>query len=47
LWHPVTVRAWRRDRRGRDVVDVEYWDPEELTTRVGSYVSDPERMREG
>lgn len=46
-WHPVTVMAWRADRHGRGVVDVEYWDWAELTTRTGSYLADPERMREG
>jgi hypothetical protein len=44
-WHPVTVKAWRRDRQGQDVIDAE-WHAE-LGTWSGTYVADPERMREG
>lgn len=46
-WHPVTVKAWRVDRHGREVVDIEYWDAGELATRTGSFVVDRERVREG
>jgi hypothetical protein len=44
-WHSVTVKAWRVDRRGRDVVDVEW--RAELGTWSGTYLADPEKMREG
>jgi hypothetical protein len=46
-WHPVTVKAWRADRRGREVVDIEFWDAAELATRTGSYVVDRQKVREG
>lgn len=43
-WHPVTVKAWRRDRLGRDVIDAE-WHAE-LATWSGAYVARPEKVRE-
>ena len=46
-WRPVTVKAWRADRRGREVADIEYWDAGELATRTGSYVVDRQKVRVG
>lgn len=44
-WHPVRVLAWWVDDHGREVVQAEWFA--ELSTWHGSYVADPERMREG
>jgi len=46
-WRSVTVKAWRVDRHGREVVDLEFWDRSELTTRTSSFVVDREKLREG
>lgn len=43
-WHPVDVRAWWADDRGRDVVAIE-WHAE-LSTWCESYRADPGQMRE-
>lgn len=43
-WHPVTVRAWREDHYGREVIDVEWHAA--FSTWGESYIADPERMRE-
>ncbi len=43
-WHPVRVRAWWTDRHGRRVVQVE-WHADGSTWE-GSYLADPDRMRE-
>jgi hypothetical protein len=43
-WHPVSVRAWQRDRHGREVVQVE-WSADG-STWGGSYIADRSRMRE-
>lgn len=43
-WHPVDVRAWWTDDRGRDVVQIEW--RAELSTFGGSFLADPEKMRE-
>jgi len=43
-WHQVTVRARRKDRLGRDIIDIEWhaaW-----STWNESYVATPELMRE-
>ena len=45
--HPVTVRAWWTDDRGREIVQVEFWDAERMTTRGGAYLFDPAKAREG
>jgi hypothetical protein len=44
-WHPVQVRAWRKDRAGRDVADVEWSIAGE--TWGESYQVDKAKMREG
>ena len=44
-WRPVDVRAWWTDDRGRSVVQVE-WHAE-LSTWGGTYLANPEKMREG
>jgi hypothetical protein len=41
--HSVTVRAWRTDRLGRDVVDVEWYAAG--TTWGESYIADLDRIR--
>lgn len=43
-WHQVEVRAWRKDRHGRVVVDIEWRIQGEMWGE--SYVADAERMRE-
>jgi hypothetical protein len=43
-WRPVSVRAWWRDRHGREVVQVE-WHADGGTYGE-SYLADPEKMRE-
>jgi hypothetical protein len=42
-WHPVTVRARRTDRLGRDVVDVEWYSEGENWSE--SYVVDEAKLR--
>lgn len=44
-WHPVTVRAWRKDRYGRDVIGIEWHAA--LETWGESYVAEPGKIREG
>ena len=44
FWHPVSVRARRRDRHGRDVIAVE-WHIEGETFGE-AYLVNPERVRE-
>jgi hypothetical protein len=43
-WHQVTVRAWWRDRLGREVVDIQ-WHIDGDTWEE-TYLASPERMRE-
>lgn len=43
-WHRVTVRSWRLDKLGRQVVQVEW--RAESSTWEGSYLADAEKMRE-
>lgn len=43
-WHPVTVRAWWRDKSGRLVVQVAWTIGGEAYGE--SYLADPERIRE-
>jgi hypothetical protein len=44
-WHPVDVRAWWEDDRGRAVVQL-YWHAE-MDTFGEAFLFDPERVREG
>ena len=44
-WHRVDVRAWWTDDRGRDVVQI-YWHAE-MDTFGGTYLTNPQKMREG
>lgn len=44
-WHPVSVRARRRDRCGREVVQIEFCA--EGSTWGEAYLFNAERMREG
>lgn len=44
-WRQVTVRAWRQDRFGRDVIDIEWWTPE-AGAYTGAYVADRKLMEE-
>lgn len=43
-WRTVATLAWMRDRRGRDVAQVEWHADGGTYTEM--YVADPERMRE-
>lgn len=43
-WHPVDVRAWWTDDRGRQVVQA-YWTAE-YSTWGGEFLFDPEKARE-
>ena len=43
-WHPVTVKMWRRDRFGREIVDVEWHATG--STWSETYVVSPDKMRE-
>jgi hypothetical protein len=43
-WHHVSVRAWWRDRYGRDVVQVEWYAVG--STWEDGYLVNPDRMRE-
>jgi hypothetical protein len=43
-WHPVLVRAWRQDRFGRDIADVEWHAAAD--TWAEAYVVDLDRMRD-
>ena len=45
VWYPVTVRAWRADRLGREVIDVEFFAG--LTDWGASYLADRRRMWDG
>lgn len=42
-WHPVHVRVWCEDIRGREVIDIEYRAGD--GTHAGSYVVDRARIR--
>ena len=41
-WRVMMVKAWRKDRVGRDVVDVEFWA--QGSTWSEAYVVDPKKM---
>lgn len=45
--HPVSVLAWWADDRGREVVQIEYWDRGSMATREGTFLADRRKMREG
>lgn len=44
-WHPVDVRAWWTDDRGRSVVQIEW--TAEMSTWGETYVVDQSKMKEG
>jgi hypothetical protein len=44
-WRPVRILAWREDRHGREVIDVEWHLDGE--TWGGTYIADREKIRDG